>query len=178
MVCGRAHGHSLVTDPRVALVSFTGGSETAAKISAAAGPRKMLMELGGNNPTIVCPDAVLRDAVAGVVAGAFGVAGQNCLSVQRVYVHSSLSDEFVRDTVARTRRLAVGSKHRRGTDIGPLVNESATRRVEKWVGHAVADGAVLHTGGVRHAGPSTNPRSSLTSPPAPRCSRRRCSGPW
>ena len=150
VVCGRAQaGQSLVTDERVALVSFTGGPETAAKITAAAGPRKMLMELGGNNPTIICPDAVLSDAVDGVVDGAFGVAGQNCLSVQRVYVHSSLYAEFLREAVDKTNRLTVGSKHRRDTDIGPLVNEAAAQRVEEWVGKAVADGAVVHTGGAR-----------------------------
>ena len=109
----------------------------------------MLMELGGNNPTIVCADAVLPDAVDGVVAGAFGVAGQNCLSVQRVYVHASIYDEFLRETVARTSRLKVGSKQPRDTDIGPLVSESDAQRVEEWVGKAVADGAVVHTGGVR-----------------------------
>ncbi len=150
VVCGRARaGQALVTDQRIALVSFTGGPKTAAKITAAAGPRKMLMELGGNNPTIVCADAVLADAVEAVVDGAFGVAGQNCLSVQRVYVHRSVYDEFLREAVATTSRLKLGSKHDRDTDIGPLVRESEAQRVEEWVGKAVADGATVHTGGVR-----------------------------
>jgi acyl-CoA reductase-like NAD-dependent aldehyde dehydrogenase len=150
VVCGRARaGQALVTDQRIALVSFTGGPKTAAKITAAAGPRKMLMELGGNNPTIVCADAVLADAVEAVVDGAFGVAGQNCLSVQRVYVHKSVYDEFLREAVATTSRLKLGSKHDRDTDIGPLVSESEAQRVEEWVGKAVADGATVHTGGVR-----------------------------
>ncbi len=150
VVCGSARaGQALVTDQRVALISFTGGPRTAAKITAAAGPRKMLMELGGNNPTIVCSDAALADAVEAVVDGAFGVAGQNCLSVQRVYVHASVYDEFLRDTVARTRRLRVGSKHDPETDVGPLVSESEAQRVEEWVGKAVADGATVHAGGAR-----------------------------
>lgn len=150
VVCGGAHvGHALVTDPRVAVVSFTGGPQTAARITAAAGPRKMLMELGGNNATIVCADAPLSAAVSGVVEGAFGVAGQNCLSVQRVYVHASVHDEFLRRVVARTRRLIVGSKQSATTDIGPLVSETEARRIEEWVEKAVADGAVLHTGGER-----------------------------
>jgi acyl-CoA reductase-like NAD-dependent aldehyde dehydrogenase len=150
VVCGGADvGHALVTDPRVALVSFTGGPATAARITAAAGPRKMLMELGGNNPTIVCADAPLSEAVAGVVDGAFGVAGQNCLSVQRVYVDASIHDDFVRRVVSRTRRLVLGSKQRRDTDVGPLVDEAAACRVEDWVDKAVADGAVVHTGGTR-----------------------------
>jgi glyceraldehyde-3-phosphate dehydrogenase (NADP+) len=150
VVCGRARtGLALVTDERIALVSFTGGPRTAAKITAAAGPRKMLMELGGNNPTIICADALLSHAAEAVVDGAFGVAGQNCLSVQRVYVHASVYDEFLRETVARTNRLTTGSKHDPGTDVGPLVSEAEARRVEEWVGKAVADGALVHTGGVR-----------------------------
>jgi acyl-CoA reductase-like NAD-dependent aldehyde dehydrogenase len=150
VVCGGARaGQSLVTDPRVALVSFTGGPTTASKITAAAGPRKMLMELGGNNPTIVCDDADLADAVPAVVVGAFGVAGQNCISVQRVYVHSSVYDEFLTRAIAQTRTLKVGSKHHAGTDIGPLVSVAEAQRVEEWVGKAIADGAVLQTGGTR-----------------------------
>ncbi|MCF4121321.1 aldehyde dehydrogenase family protein [Antribacter sp. KLBMP9083] len=150
VVCGSARaGQALVTDERVALVSFTGGPRTAAKITAAAGPRKMLMELGGNNPTIVCADAVLSDAVEAVVDGAFGVAGQNCLSVQRVYVQASVYDEFLHDTVARTRKLRVGSKRDPQTDVGPLVSDAEAQRVEVWVGRAVADGATVHAGGTR-----------------------------
>lgn len=150
VVCGRAQtGQSLVTDERVAVVSFTGGPRTAAKITAAAGPRKMLMELGGNNPTIVCADADLSDAAEAVVDGAFGVAGQNCLSVQRVYVHTSVYSEFLRACVDRTGRLSTGSKRLPGTDIGPLVSELEASRVEEWVDEAAAAGAVIHAGGVR-----------------------------
>ena len=68
-------------------------------------------------PDDLCGDAVLSDAVDGVVDGAFAVAGQNCLSVQRVYVHSSVYTEFLSRTVAQTRQLKLGSKHRRDTDI-------------------------------------------------------------
>jgi glyceraldehyde-3-phosphate dehydrogenase (NADP+) len=150
VVCGSAQaGQALVTDDRVALVSFTGGPKTAAKITTAAGPRKMLMELGGNNPTIICADAVVSDAVDAVVAGAFGVAGQNCLSVQRVYVHASVYEGFLSETVDRTNRLTVGSKHLPDTDIGPLISETEARRVEEWVAAAVAAGAFVHAGGAR-----------------------------
>jgi glyceraldehyde-3-phosphate dehydrogenase (NADP+) len=150
VVCGgAATGQALVADPRVALVSFTGGPATAVRITAAAGPRKMLMELGGNNPTIVCADADLSPAAEAIVAGAFGVAGQNCLSVQRVYVHASAYAELVRLVVDHTRKLTVGSKHDRGTDVGPLVDEVAARRVEDCVDEAVAAGACVHVGGTR-----------------------------
>jgi glyceraldehyde-3-phosphate dehydrogenase (NADP+) len=150
VVCGgAATGQALVTDPRIALVSFTGGPATAARITAAAGPRKMLMELGGNNPTIVCADADLSTAAQAIVAGAFGVAGQNCLSVQRVYAHASAYPELVRLVARDTRKLTVGSKRDRGTDVGPLVDESAARRVEDCVDEALAGGACLHVGGTR-----------------------------
>lgn len=107
------------------------------------------MELGGNNPTIICGDALLSDAVAAVVDGAFGVAGQNCLSVQRVYVDAWHYSEFVREVVAATQRLRLGSKRSPQTDVGPLVSESEAERVEEWVAKAIADGATLRTGGVR-----------------------------
>ena len=150
VVCGSAPaGQALVSDDRIALVSFTGGPRTAAKITAAAGPRKTLMELGGNNPTIICADANLSDAVAAVVDGAFGVAGQNCLSVQRVYVAAWLYSEFVREVVAATERLRLGSKRSPETDVGPLISESEAERVEHWVAKAVADGATVRTGGRR-----------------------------
>jgi acyl-CoA reductase-like NAD-dependent aldehyde dehydrogenase len=150
VVCGRAPaGQALVADDRIALVSFTGGPRTAARITAVAGPRKTLMELGGNNPTIVCADANLSEAVAAVVDGAFGVAGQNCLSVQRVYVHAWLYGEFLREVVAATQRLRLGSKSSPQTDIGPLISEAEAKRVDEWVARAVADGATVRTGGAR-----------------------------
>ena len=150
VVCGGPEtGHALVTDRRVNLVSFTGGPRAAERITEAAGPRKMLMELGGNNPTIVCAGADIASAAAAVVDGAFGVAGQNCLSVQRVYVHRLIFDSFLQDVVARTEALRVGSKADRSTDVGPMIAESEARRVEEWVAEALSTGATLRVGGRR-----------------------------
>jgi glyceraldehyde-3-phosphate dehydrogenase (NADP+) len=146
---GAIAGEALVADKRVDLVSFTGGTKTAARITATAGPRKMLMELGGNNPTIVCADADLHSAVNEVVDGAFGVAGQNCLSVQRVYVHASRYQEFLEASIEATQGLTVGSKRDSDTDIGPLITEDEARRVERWVAEATAQGAIVRTGGTR-----------------------------
>lgn len=84
-----------------------------------------------------------------VVAGAFGVAGQNCLSVQRVYVHQACFDRFVDAAVRATRTLAVGSKRDQATDMGPLISEAEARRVECWVAEAVGQGAVVRVGGIR-----------------------------
>jgi acyl-CoA reductase-like NAD-dependent aldehyde dehydrogenase len=151
VVCGEAEtGAHLVTHPDVDLVSFTGGPRTAARISATAGARRLLMELGGNNPTLVCADADPGRAAAAIVAGAFGVAGQNCLSVQRVYVARSLFEQVTAAVVARTLTLVAGSKHDRTTQVGPMISAAEARRVEEWVREAVAQGAEVLTGGTRN----------------------------
>jgi glyceraldehyde-3-phosphate dehydrogenase (NADP+) len=151
VVCGEADtGGHVVTHPQVDVISFTGGPRTAARISAMAGPRKLLMELGGNNPTLVCADADPTAAAAAIVAGAFGVAGQNCLSVQRVYIARELLDLVSAAVAAKTRRLVVGSKQSRRTQVGPMISEGEARRVEEMVADAVAMGARVLAGGTRN----------------------------
>lgn len=151
VVCGAAAtGAALATHPDVDLISFTGGPVTAARITANAGPKKLLMELGGNNPTIVRADADLEVAAAALVDGAFGCAGQNCLSVQRIYAHEAIYAELLERVVAATLRLRMGSAAERDADIGPMITEAEAARVQAWVDRAVAAGAVLHTGGQRN----------------------------
>lgn len=149
IVTGPGVSEAVVTDPRVDLISFTGGPATAERIAAAAGAKKILSELGGNNATIVCADADAEAAATAIVAGAFGVAGQNCLSVQRVYVHTSLFEEVLELVTAGTKALRTGPKLERSTDVGPLISEAEAKRVEEWVEEAKAAGATVHTGGVR-----------------------------
>jgi acyl-CoA reductase-like NAD-dependent aldehyde dehydrogenase len=151
VVCGEAEtGAHVVTHPQVDVISFTGGPRTAARISALAGPRRLLMELGGNNPTLVCADADPTAAATAIVEGAFGVAGQNCLSVQRVYIARELFDLVSAAVVAKTRTLIVGTKRSRRTQVGPMINEGEARRVEEWVADAVAQGAEVLAGGTRN----------------------------
>ncbi|MCA4131670.1 aldehyde dehydrogenase family protein [Arthrobacter sp. M4] len=149
IVAGEGVSEALVTDERVDLISFTGGPATADRIAAAAGAKKILSELGGNNVTIVCADADPQAAAAAIVPGAFGVAGQNCLSVQRVYVHISLFEKVLERVVEGTKALKTGPKLDRATDVGPLISEAEARRVEEWVAEATAAGATLHAGGKR-----------------------------
>ena len=149
IVSGPGVSEAIVMDPQVDLISFTGGPKTADRIAAAAGAKKILSELGGNNATIVCADAEPARAAEAIVAGAFGVAGQNCLSVQRVYVHISLFEEVLEKVVAETKALRVGAKFDRNTDIGPLITEAEARRVEEWVEEAKAAGAAVQVGGQR-----------------------------
>lgn len=149
LVSERDAGTALVSDPRVAAVSFTGGPVTGEVIAKSAGARKILMELGGNNAVVVCEDGDVAAAAAGIVDGAFGVAGQNCLSVQRVYVHESRYDDLVAQVVQGTSKLVVGSKKDISTDVGPLISEKEARRMEEWVAEAVTDGATVAIGGTR-----------------------------
>jgi glyceraldehyde-3-phosphate dehydrogenase (NADP+) len=146
---GSEIGNQLVEDPRVRMISFTGGLDTGLKIMSKVGLKKVGMELGSNSPVIVMADADLEEAVAANVSGAFWAAGQNCLHVQRIFVHDSIYDEFCRRFLQQTETYRVGDKLDEATDMGPLINESAARRVEQLVDQAVADGATLLTGGER-----------------------------
>ena len=146
---GTTVGAALVGHPLVDMVSFTGGYATGDAVARSAGAKKTLMELGGNGAVIVLPDADVERAAQAVVDGAFGAAGQNCLSVQRVYAAPELVDLFVGLVVERAERLVVGSKSDPATDIGPLIDEAAAARVEAWVTEAVEAGATVRTGGKR-----------------------------
>lgn len=146
---GRETGSALASHPLVDLVSFTGGPRTGDVIARMAGAKKTMMELGGNNAVIVCSDAAWEAASVAVVDGAFGVAGQNCLSVQRVYVHRSLFDNFLRIVVERVESLVMGSKNDPATDVGPLISQDEAIRIESWVAEARSAGAIVCTGGKR-----------------------------
>ena len=146
---GREVGEVLVTDPRVRMISFTGGLETGEAIMRKVGLKKVGMELGSNCPVIVMPDADLDKAVAANVSGAFWAAGQNCLHVQRLLVHDDVYDQFRDRFVAAAEAYEVGDKLDEATDMGPLINEAAARRVEQLVDRALDDGATLLTGGER-----------------------------
>ena len=146
---GATVGAAVARHPLVDLVSFTGGFETGNAVARTAGAKKTLMELGGNGAVVVLEDAEVDRAAEAIVAGAFGNAGQNCLSVQRVYVDAARYRELLAGVVARTEKLVVGSKADPRTEVGPLIDESAAQRVELWVDEAVQSGATVHTGGKR-----------------------------
>lgn len=149
VLSGADAGPALVADRRVAVISFTGGPRTADRIAAGGPARKLLMELGGNNALIACADADPTQVAEAIVHGAFGVAGQNCLSVQRVFVAAELFGAVLDRVVAGARALHVGSKRDESTDVGPLISQEEAIRVSDWVDEAVQAGATLHTGGVR-----------------------------
>lgn len=150
VLCGGPDvGEALTAHPAVAVVSFTGGTRTGAAITRNAGVKKLLMELGGNNATIVCADADVELAVGKIVDGAFGVAGQNCLSVQRVFVEQAVFQRVLDEVAHAASSLRVGPKLDPDTKVGPLVSVAAARRVADLVEDSVRRGARLVTGGRR-----------------------------
>jgi acyl-CoA reductase-like NAD-dependent aldehyde dehydrogenase len=151
---------SLVTDPRLPVISFTGSTEVGWSIADAAPRKHVVMELGGNSAAIVCPDWASDDDLdlAAERIAMFGnyQAGQSCIAVQRVIVHSDVADRFVPRLVDSVRRLRTGDPHDPEVEVGPLIDEAAAERVEKWIGEAVSAGATLLTGGGRE-GTSVQP---------------------
>jgi acyl-CoA reductase-like NAD-dependent aldehyde dehydrogenase len=146
---GRDTGAALLADPRVDLISFTGGTAAGREIRAAAGLRPVLLELGGNSANLVCPDANIPLALRECLAGGFSNNGQSCNSVQRILVHRESCDEFAAALAAQAAGLRVGDPMDESTDIGPLIHQFAAVRVEAAIAEAVAKGATLHTGGAR-----------------------------
>ncbi|WP_460443129.1 aldehyde dehydrogenase family protein [Amycolatopsis stemonae] len=140
-------GRLLVTDPRVAAVSFTGSAAVGHRIARDAAPRKVVLELGSNAALVVDTDADLDKAADAVLRGGFYFNGQACIAVQRVIVCEPVREEFVGRLTARIGELTVGDPRSAGTRVAPLINEASTRRVLDWIGKAEAAGAKLLHGG-------------------------------
>jgi glyceraldehyde-3-phosphate dehydrogenase (NADP+) len=151
VVTGRGDelGDALVEDPRVRLVTFTGGVDTGLRITRKAGIKKLCMELGSNSPVIVMPDADLDRAVPAISSGAFAQAGQNCLGVQRVFVLSDVYDAFRERFTAHVATLKAGSSMDEATDVCAMITEGQADRVERWIAAALQGGARLLAGGRR-----------------------------
>ncbi|WP_026700887.1 aldehyde dehydrogenase family protein [Salibacterium aidingense] len=152
VITGRARdiGDVLIESKDINMISFTGGMETGEKIAKKAGLKRLSMELGSNSPAIVRTDADLHLAAASTVSGAFAAAGQNCLSVQRIYVEEGVYDSFKDLFLQKVKEVKTGNKLSEATDMGPLINEKEAIRVEDWVKEAIDAGALLLAGGNRN----------------------------
>ena len=145
----RATGDRLVGDDRYKLLTFTGSSAVGWGMKARAGKKKVILELGGNAGVIVDDTADLDYAVKRIAIGGFAYAGQSCISVQRVFLHDRVYDEFASRLVTRIEAMIVGDPLDPATDIGPMIEEPEAARVDAWVKEAVDDGARVLTGGRR-----------------------------
>ncbi|GMG86210.1 sulfoacetaldehyde dehydrogenase SafD [Biformimicrobium ophioploci] len=130
-------------------INFTGGTAAANAIAAQAGYKKMLFELGGNDPLIVMPDADLDAAVNATINQRFATAGQRCTAAKRLFVHAQVFEQFRDKLKAATEKLTVGNPAEDATFVGPLIHKAAADEVESRIAGAIALGAVLVSGGKR-----------------------------
>jgi betaine-aldehyde dehydrogenase len=153
---GAEAGSPLVEDPRVDLVSFTGGLETGKRIMAAASAtvKKVALELGGKNPNIVFADADLDAALDMALTAVFLHSGQVCSAGARLVVEESIRAEFVDEVVARAQRIRLGGPFDEQAQTGPLISEQHRAKVEKYVATGLGEGAELRCGGRRPDDPA------------------------
>ena len=173
---GEEVGGALASDPRVRLVTFTGGVATGERIARAAGLKKLSMELGSNSPVIVLDDADLARAVPAIASGAFAQAGQNCLGVQRVLVHAAVYDAFRARFVEHVSGLVAGASTDERVDVCAMIDERQAMRVEEWIREAVAHGARVLVGG-RRDGALVTPTVLEDVPAGVRLDREEVYGP-
>ncbi|GAA1184439.1 aldehyde dehydrogenase family protein [Streptomyces hebeiensis] len=148
---GPAVGAPLTEDPRVDMVSFTGGLVTGRRIMAAAAPtvKKVALELGGKNPNVVFADADYEAAVDYALTAVFLHSGQVCSAGARLLVQDELHDAFVEDVVARARVIPLGGPFDEHARTGPLISAAHRDKIEAYVAAGIAEGAVLRCGGAR-----------------------------
>jgi len=146
---GPTVGDPLVQDPRVRMVSFTGGTEAGRRIRERAGLKRVTLELGSNAPNIVCADADLAYAAQAIARAGFASAGQQCISAQRVFVQRAVEEPFTRLFLEAVAALKVGDPLDPQCDVGPMISEAEAQRVEAWLAEAQAAGARVLIGGRR-----------------------------
>src|SRR5687767_1113236 len=143
----RTLGDVMVADDRFKLLSFTGSPSVGWRMKERAGKKRVVLELGGNAGIIVDESADLDWAVKRTLVGAFTYAGQVCISVQRMFVARSIWDAFMERFVEAAAGIAIGDPLDPATELGPMVDEAAAARTQRWVDEAVAMGGKLLAGG-------------------------------
>ena len=151
---GEVVGKAIVEHAHVPVISFTGSTETGRLVGETCGRmhKRLSLEMGGKNAQIVLDDADLDLAIDGVLWGAFGTTGQRCTATSRLILHERIHDEFVQRLATRATALRLGDGRAAGTDVGPLVNEAAREKVERYIEIGRAQGATLVCGGARATG--------------------------
>ncbi len=134
-------GDALVSSDIPRKISFTGSVEVGRIITQRAGIKRLSLELGGNAATYIDQSADISQAASRCAVGAFINSGQVCISLQRIYVHESLYEEFAQALAEDTKRLKVGDPYEPDTFMGPLIDEEAAKRAERWVKSAIEAGA-------------------------------------
>ena len=173
---GGTVGDLLVTHPKVAMITFTGSPDVGLRIRGLAGMKRVTLELGSNSAVIIEDDADLEAAVPRCITGSFANSGQVCISVQRIFAHRRVHDEFLERMVEGARKLKIGHPHEPSTDISSLITVREAERVQGWIEEAVQAGARLWTGGARRRA-TIEPAILSQAPPEVKISCKEAFGP-
>jgi len=147
--CSSRTADKLVTDTRIKMITFTGSADVGWKLKSRAGKKKVCLELGGNAAVVIEPDCDIDTAVQRSILGGFAYSGQVCISVQRMFVHEKIFDEFTESFLHAVKKLTLGDPLSEKTDIGPMIDEGAAIRTEEWIKEATEKGGKILTGGGR-----------------------------
>lgn len=147
--CSADMAEPLITDERVKMLTFTGSPVVGWNLKKRCGRKKLVLELGGNAGVIVHSDAEIDYAVERILLGSFSYAGQTCISVQRIYVHNDIFQQFQKKFIAEVGTLKTGDPLDENTDVGPMISEKEAERASAWLNEAVMNGAKILIGGER-----------------------------
>ena len=156
---GPEAGQAILEHPSIGAISFTGGTTTGRHVAATAAPmfKKLSLELGGKNATIVLDDVDLDSAVEGAIRAGFTNGGQVCLCGSRILVHSSIADEFTRRLVESVDAMVCGPPDDPSSQIGALISLEHLQKVESYIELGIEEGGAILTGGTREmTGPVTS----------------------
>lgn len=156
---GPEAGQAILEHPLIGAISFTGGTTTGRHVAATAAPmfKKLSLELGGKNATIVLDDVDLDSAVEGAIRAGFTNGGQVCLCGSRILVHSSIADEFTRRLVESVDAMVCGPPDDPSSQIGALISLEHLQKVESYIELGIEEGGAILTGGTREmTGPVTS----------------------
>ncbi|GDX64935.1 2-hydroxymuconic semialdehyde dehydrogenase [Chlorobiota bacterium] len=146
---GNNIGSLIVKHPDIHAISFTGGTVTGAHIASIAAPmfKKLSLELGGKNPTIIFEDANLEQAISTTVRSAFTNQGEICLCGSRILIHDSIYEQFKTEFIKQVQQLKVGDPFEADTKIGALVSEGHINKVKSYIDLAIQEGGIVLCGG-------------------------------
>ncbi|MFC7442527.1 aldehyde dehydrogenase family protein [Laceyella putida] len=145
---GSVVGQRIVTDDRVKMITFTGSPAVGMAIRNKAGLKRVTLELGSNAALIIDKGVNLEKLVSRCVTGAFAYQGQVCISLQRIYVHEEMYDNFVEKFVEATEKLKIGDPLDAETDVSALISPDDVQRALSWIEEAKQNGAKIATGGI------------------------------
>jgi acyl-CoA reductase-like NAD-dependent aldehyde dehydrogenase len=144
---GSTVGNALVDHPDIALITFTGSPEVGWSIRSRAPRKKVGLELGNNAPIVIEADGDWKTAAAKIRLAGFSHAGQSCISTQRIFVHSSIAEEFTCELISQVSTLVVGDPLDEATEVSALISLSERDRVASWIHEASTQGATIACGG-------------------------------